>query len=510
MTAPIARPQQAAPAAASVLSATSATSAAPPSVGSRAAALTRPLSFPAKLAYSCGATVDSLVSHSLSIFLLFYLTAVCGLPAGLAGTALAAGLVVDAVAEPIIGSFSDSLQSRWGRRLPLMMVGLPVALASFVLIFSLPEGLSQSTQFGLLALLSTALRMSVSVFNLPYTALGAELSDDYLERSRIAIWRWGIGVGGALAGLAVGFSCFFHGSQGLAQRAAYSRYALTMAAALAVLALISMRAVYLTRARQHTALPTRHHLLRRLAAEVREVFRSRSFRLLFASALLFFIAQGVTNSLSLHANTYFWKLAGPQVKLVTLSFVLGLLLGAPVAGGVVGRMEKRTALCLSLCGLLATQGGPATLRLLGWLPAEGQALVLALSAAGALGGTLMTVAAVAFMSMMADAVDEHELLFGSRREGLYFAGWAFAGKAATGGGALISGLMLQAIAFPAKLAGEGASAALPAGTAEWLGFCYGPAATVLALLGVLIVWRYPLNRQKHAAILATLAQRRAH
>lgn len=38
------------------------------------------------------------------------------------------------------------------------------------------------------------------------------------------------------------------------------------------------------------------------------------------------------------------------------------------------------------------------------------------------GGTVMAMAAIAFASMMADAADEHEHLFGARREGLYFAG----------------------------------------------------------------------------------------
>lgn len=475
----------------------------------RAATRAVNLSFPTKLAYSCGASVDSLIGHSLNIFLLFYVTAVCGLPAGLAGAAVATGLVVDAIAEPIIGSYSDNLQSRFGRRLPLMMVGLPLAMLSLILIFTLPIGLSQPVLFVLLATLSTTLRISVSLFNLPYTAVGAELSDEYVERSRIAIWRWGIGVLGSLAGLALGFTVFFKGQNGLLQRSAYGYYALAIAALLTVLAVIAMRAVYATRDRQHAAPIQQHALITRLAAEVREVFRSRSFRLLFISALLFFVAQGVTTNLGLHANTYFWKLAGSQVHVVTLSFVIGLLLGAPIAGSVVGRMEKRTALCASLCGLLATQGGPASLRLLGLVALEGQQLAAALSIVGALGGALMTIAAVAFISMMADAVDEHELNFGTRREGLYFAGWAFAGKAAHGGGSLISGLMLQAIHFPTNVNEKGVVATLPADVTNWLGFLYGPGAMVLALIGVTIVWRYPLTRRVHADILSALTKRRA-
>ena len=462
-----------------------------------------------KLAYSSGAAVESLISNSLNVFLLFYVTAVCGLSGALAGAALAIGLVIDAIAEPVIGSISDGLQSRLGRRLPLMIVGLPIMVISFVLIFSLPANLSQTELFLLLIALSTALRMSLSIFNLPYIALGAELSDDYIERSKIATWRWGIGVLGALIGLAVGFTVFFKGADGLAQRAAYGRYAMTLAAVIIVLALISMRAVFATRNRQHAAPASTRGLIRRLAAEVVEVFKNPSFRLLFLSALLFFVAQGVTGTLGLHANTYFWRLTSDQVQLVTLSFVLGLLLGAPIAGSIVALMEKRTALFAGLCGLIIAQGGPTTLRLLGLLPIDGPPLALTLAITTATGGMLMTVAAVAFISMMADAADEHELLFGARREGLYFAGWSFASKAATGGGAFISGLVLQAIAFPAGLTGKDALvAALPVSTTNWLGFFYGPGAAVLSLTGALVVLWYPLDRKAHVAIMEALARRR--
>lgn len=476
----------------------------------RASARAIKLRFGTKLAYASGAVAESLISVTLSTFLLFYVTAVCGLSAALAGAAVAIGLVVDAIAEPIIGSLSDGLRSRLGRRLPMMIAGLPVMVISFVLIFSLPSGLGEIELFLWLTALSTTLRISTSVFNLPYMALGAELSEDYAERSKIAIWRWGIGVFGALAGLAVGFSVFFKGSGGLGQRAVYEPYAMTLAVGIVVMALIAMRAVYATRNRHHAAPVSTRGVLRRLGLEVVEVMRNRSFRLLFLSALFFFVAQGVTSTLGLHANTYFWRLDSGQVQLVTMAFVFGLLLGAPIAGSILAVLEKRTALVASLAIFLLIQAGPATLRLLGLLPVEGQSLAITLAVATAVGGVLMSVAAVAFMSMMGDAADEHELLFGARREGLYFAGWAFAGKAASGGGALISGLVLHAIAFPSNIASKGAvAAALPASTTNWLGFFYGPGAAVLSLVGVLIMLWYPIDRRAHTAIMQALARRRA-
>ena len=65
------------------------------------------LPFRLKLAYASGQLVDGVVSTALSLFLLFYLTAVCGLSGGLAGAAVSFGLLVDAVLDPLIGSVSD-------------------------------------------------------------------------------------------------------------------------------------------------------------------------------------------------------------------------------------------------------------------------------------------------------------------------------------------------------------------------------------------------------------------
>ena len=152
------------------------------------------LSLQSKLSYATGQVVETIVGSTLNIFLLFYVTVVCGLPGGLAGAALAAGLVVDAVMDPLIGSVSDSWNSRFGRRVPFMALGTVLVIATFILIFSLPAGLGHTTLFLWLMLLSVLLRISLSLFSLPYQALGAELSEDYDERSSIAAWRWGIGM----------------------------------------------------------------------------------------------------------------------------------------------------------------------------------------------------------------------------------------------------------------------------------------------------------------------------
>jgi glycoside/pentoside/hexuronide:cation symporter, GPH family len=172
-------------------------------------------------------------------------------------------------------------------------------------------------------------------------------------------------------------------------------------------------------------------------------------------------------------------------------------------------MEKATVLMIGMGGLLLAQGAPVLLRLLHFLPWTGQSLAWLLAGVMFLGGALMATAAIAFSSMMADAADEHEHLFGERREGLFFAAWAFASKASTGAGALIAGLVLQAIQFPTNITDRGgASAILPERMVDMLGLFYGPGAALFSLAAVITTLFYRLDSRAHAAIMVDLVERR--
>jgi glycoside/pentoside/hexuronide:cation symporter, GPH family len=466
------------------------------------------LPFGRKAGYAAGQLVELVVGSMLNIFVLFYVTAVCGLPGGLAGLALGAGIVIDAVMDPLIGSLSDGWRSRFGRRVPFMMASLVPIVLTFNLIFALPAALGQTALFLWLMLLSISLRISLSVFTLPYQALGAELSDDYEERSSIAAWRWGIGILGTVAVIGLGYGVFLVGPGGVSRRAAYLPLTLTLSVLLLAGGLIAIRQGLATRQLQHAVATPTEAIHVRLLGEVREMFSNRTFRILFASSLLFHIESGVYQALALHVATFFWRLNSGQMQTLFVAAVLGLALGAPLAGLLGRRVEKRTVLLIGMSGMLTCHAVPPTLQLLGLLKLTGGALTGFLSAAGFLGGAMMALSIIAFVSIIPDAADEHEHLYSTRREGLYFAGWSFATKAATGAGVLIAGVVLQLINFPTHLAEQGAAAALPERTVAWLAFAGGPGAGLLSIAGIALMLLYRINKQQHARISADLAARR--
>lgn len=107
--------------------------------------------------------------------------------------------------------------------------------------------------------------------------------------------------------------------------------------------------------------------------------------------------------------------------------------------------------------------------------------------------------------MMADAADEHEHLFGRRREGLYFAGLGFAGKAATGLGVMVAGVALDMIGFPRTM-GHGAGVSLPEAMQFRLVAIWGPVPAIIAIISLVILASYGITRARHAVIAASLGR----
>jgi glycoside/pentoside/hexuronide:cation symporter, GPH family len=171
------------------------------------------------------------------------------------------------------------------------------------------------------------------------------------------------------------------------------------------------------------------------------------------------------------------------------------------------RMEKRDVAALGLALFCVGQFVTPALAIAGWMP-TGDALPFILGMFALAVGMVITFVGVSFGSMMIDAADEHELLFGVRREALYFAGLVFAGKCAIGAGALIAGVALDAIGFPSNLA-ENPDQVIGPDVVRNLGLIYGPGASVISVVSVAILLRYRLDREALTRIQARLVERRA-
>ena len=473
------------------------------------AARAAPLSRRFKAAYGSGALADGVVAAGFGFFLLFYLTAVCGMSGTMAGTAKLIALLVDAVADPAIGLASDRLRSRFGRRLPFMVGGLLPFAAAFGLLFSMPADLNGLPQFVYVTVCLVVLRVSLSCFVLPYTAVGAEMTDDYRARASVVAFRLSFQNAGILIGVVLGLGVFMSGTNGLLSRSNYVPFAWTCAAVMFVAGMIAIRAVRTAQPRLHGPETGEGAFLAGFAKEMIELSRNRSFLVLFATVLTYFLAYSAHVSLALHASRYFWKLDTTAIQLILLSTTLGPLLGAPISAFALRHIEKRTLSIMAFLAIALFLIWPPLLQLYGPVRLAPAAAAPVLFVNGLLVGTAIMVGGIGFQSMLADTADEHEWLFGVRREGLFFSGLTLAYKAASGLGGLIAGLALDAIRFPTDLAARGAGAPIPQSVLDHLALISGPLPAAFAALSPLFLIGYHLTRKKHAQIIADLEQRNA-
>jgi GPH family glycoside/pentoside/hexuronide:cation symporter len=459
-----------------------------------------------KVLYSLGQMAQSGGFDTAIGFIFFYYTAVLGLSGTLVGAALAISLAFDAIVDPLIGSWSDNFQSRLGRRLPLMIGAIPAITLSIGLLFTPPHGAGQWMLFAWLTATSVAARSFISLFNVPYIALGAEMAMDYAERTSVVVYR-------AIAGILSGVTCtmlaftvfFAHG--GLQRPDGYPGYGWSVAGILFVCMSACCLGVWRYAAKLPQPQPAEGSIWRRLPGEVAEIFANKSFRVLFLSAVITFVAIGLNATLNNHAFVYVWRLKSEQIQFLGYAYLFGILLGVPVAPILQKVLEKKDVVMIGLALLIGNWLVLQGLRVLGIYTPVGDAALAPQMINSFIAGIGVGFASIAYPSMMADAADEHEHLFGRRREGLYFSGLGFAGKAASGLGVLVAGVALDLIRFPKDLVGK-VGVVLPEDVQTRLVMIWGPGAAVVCLTSMLIFMGYGITRSRHAEIAEALRLKR--
>jgi GPH family glycoside/pentoside/hexuronide:cation symporter len=461
-----------------------------------------------KFLYSFGQTIES-GYIAVAAYIFFYYTAVLGLSGSLVGLALAISMVADAFVDPLIGSVSDNLRTRFGRRLPLMVVGAPLMGVSLFLLFSPPLGIAGFVLCFWLTLSKLALRGFASMFNLPFFALGAEMADGYVERSSLVAYRTFAGILATVVITGLAYSQLFFGAAGGLQRqGAYPSFGFAMGVFCAGGAIISCLGVWRYAARLPQPKTPGRSVFLALGPEVLEVFRNPSFRTLFFSCLVAYVGAGLNAAFNNHALVFVWQVKPADIRNITYIYLLGITVGVPLTPVLLRIMEKRTAVLIGLIMVLLSWATLPSLRVFQIFTLKGDAAVPWLAANVALAGIGIGFMAIAYPSMMADAADEHEVKFGARREGLYFSGLGFASKAATGLGSLVAGVALDVMAFP-KDAGKQVGVILPEALQEKIIIAWGPASAVLGLIAFLLLVPYGISRSRHDGITHALKAKRA-
>ena len=466
---------------------------------------------PTKIFQGIGALPDSLKGFAFGTFLLFYYSQILGLPASLASSAIAFALIVDALFDPLVGSFSDHLKTRLGRRHLLMYLSAAPLGLSLFLVFTPPQGVSQNILAAWLLLTTIAANMSMSVFLIPWSALYAEFSDDYSERTTIVTYRYAMGWIGSLIFIYTTWTYLFPSSHaydpGQLNPHGYRMFALVLAAAVVLTVLVT---THLTRREVPYLLqpinPTPRLNVFRVIREIGSTLSNREFLILFSGALLTAGISGTTGALGIYVQTYFWGLRPENLRWFTLAFV-GALLAFVLVGPIERLLDKKTVL-LTCFGLLLVDGiAMIGFRLLDVLPNNGDPRLLILLISNEVGRVFLgTILGIMFASMLADTLDVQELRTGRRQEGMFAAALSFSGKATGGVGSLVAGVLLQwVIRWPVKVSPHD----VPHEAVMRLGTVAGMLVPFLFIIPFILGLRYRITRRVHEQTRAQLALQRS-
>jgi glycoside/pentoside/hexuronide:cation symporter, GPH family len=467
--------------------------------------------------YGIGQAGEGIKNGALGWFLLFYYSQVLGMDPGLAAVAAGTSVIIDAFTDPLAGSLSDNWRSaRWGRRHPFMFAAaIPLGISFFLLFNPLVSG--DWALFVWMVVFANLARTAMTLYLVPHLALGAEMSNDFRERTSVVGYRVFFGNLGALLAVVLGFALFFgptaEFANGQLNAAAYPPFA-------ALMSVLMVGAIVWSAWRTRGVIPYLPQpaaeaplrlwaVLVRMVTDVKLALRCGSFRWLFLGVLILFVIIGVDSALNLYMNTYYWELTRNEIILLALPYPIGVMLGAVVSPWLQSRFGKKNMLLFGTASWALWQALPVLLRMADLMPANASAyLVPTLFAMRIIQGICTVHSNVAYGAMVADTIDEHELDTGKRQEGIFFSASSFSAKAPVGLGTIIAGYGLSLIDWPTGSAIRTA-ADVPPETVANLGLLFGPFIAGFAIVCLWCYSRYDLSRERHAEILELLERRRA-
>jgi glycoside/pentoside/hexuronide:cation symporter, GPH family len=426
-----------------------------------------------KIGWGAGSIGTITVLNVNALLLLFFMASVLGLPPALAGTLLFGAKLVDAVAAPIVGALSDRTRSRLGRRRPYLLAGAFVCAVAVGAVFNPPD-LPQSGLVAYLAACLLLLALGYTLFNVPYLAMPAEMTDSPAERTSIMSWRIAfVSIGGLFTGMAPQFAAQAGGG-----RAGFG----LMGLILAVVVLAAMLMAFVAASRAHAApMGSPEAGLRRFAA----VLQNKPFMLLIGAKVLQLVGLASLTASLLFFVKHVLRADESLITVYILASTVATIIAMPVWVAAGRRASKRS---LYIAGCL----GFAALTL-SWLlagPGEPMSLVVLRGLlAGVFSGGLLLMG----QSILPDTIDYDCRRSGTRREGLYAGAYSFVEKASMAFGPLLVGLILQAFNFRPST-GPGVAQPAEALTGIYIGAALLPAA--LYALSVVPLLFYDLTEDK--------------
>jgi Na+/melibiose symporter-like transporter len=431
--------------------------------------------------YALPSLVTAVTALPVALFVPAFYADDLGVPLAMVGIAIAAARLLDVVTDPLIGGLSDRLRTRFGRRKPWMVAGVPLFAVSLWELFVPPADAGPAH----LVCFTTLLYLGFTMIDLPHKAWGAELSTDYDERSRVTSVREGLSTFGQVALLA---TLVWLGSIGVDDAASQLEgIALVVVLALPVLVATAVATVP---EGEPERLP---HGPRGLYASLALVARNPAFARMIGCVVLF--VSGIAIQGTLH-RLVLADVVGAESRFASMILVenVATLLAVPIWLRVSLAIGKHRALIAAALWLALGSVPLVFLR-------EGDATTLfyVIAVRGSSFASILFLA----NSIAADVIDVDTLASGEQRSGLYFAVWGMATKLSLALGVLLGTTLPAAFGYDPT-----AEAATPPDVQAHVMWIYGAVPATMMAAGALFLRGFPVDRARHAEVRAAIEARR--
>jgi len=462
------------------------------------------LSFCKKMIYGTGDWSTASFGTLRQLFYAIFLTDVVGLEPRLASFVALVGILWDAVNDPIVGTLTDRIRTRWGRRRPfLLFFAIPYG-ASFLLFWWAPP-IENQILLAIVVCFAFILADSLqTLVYVPFISLLPEIAPDYDQRTELTGFRMFFNL---LASLVTAVAAPAIVDSVLASGGTQQQGYMLIAALFGGMAALPFLLIFaVIRERTRSAEEQKKEQETPFMLAVRTAWSNIPFRFATVLYMLNWITFDLVG-LSLPFFLTYWVARGnllekalglPIESAVFALLLITSLVMLPFWIWFSNRLSKRSAY---MFGMLFW----AVVQLLIFSIQPGQVnyvLILAVMA-----GISVSSAHVLPDAMFPDVIEWDELRTGRRQEGIYYGVMNFVRKTT---GALAIFIALQVLGwFGYQTPPEGATSfQQSAATLGAIRFLIGPLGAVLLFSAIGMAWFYPLTRERHARIRSLLARKK--
>lgn len=388
-----------------------------------------------RLVYSAGTFGSSLLHQTVLLWAFYYYAPPpgAGLPIrvepALLGVAMGLGRIVDALADPLVASWSDARRAG-ARRRPYILAGAPLLALTFLLLWRPPHEYGSPTNFWYLAALLGAFYFVFTLTLNPYLALLPEIAPTARERVTTSAWQAAFSLGGTAAAFVV--------SSWLATRVGFA----VMGLALAPVGMLPL-VLAAVAAREPPVDSPPLGLRTALGA----VLGHRAFRVFITGFALLWLGLSMVNMSLALAVTVLMRLPQGAVGTVLGIGVAATILTTPAVARLAHRVGSHRALVAAMaaaCGLLPLIASIGLWPLPLGAPAQGYIVIV-------LAGPVLAALFTLPNAILAGITQDLARASGQRLEGMFFAFQGLILNGATGVSSLVLGGALSVFGYETGL-----------------------------------------------------------